>query len=170
MNCNCGVSNSSQGSFSPPYGGDTPKSEIFPPHSERSWEGNSSYFPPILRAPGGEIWVIFPPNGGETLGFWADFPSHLGGKQNKMLYFDSKFAFLYGEFQNFRLRRYLEFIFWLWFKIGRACGALLSPYVNSTKTNIRQLLYCIVNMILPSKWFKLGAPAMLYCRLTSIPT
>ena len=28
-----------------------------------------------------------------------------------MLYFDSKFAFLYGEFQNFRLRRYLEFIF-----------------------------------------------------------
>ena len=28
-----------------------------------------------------------------------------------MLYFDSEFAFLYGEFQNFRLRRYLESIF-----------------------------------------------------------
>ena len=113
------------------------KSKLFPPHSETPW---------------GEILDISPPNGGETLRFWSRISLPFGEKQRKILYFDSKFAFWYcfhfpnvshivgtpiSEFQNFRLRRYLEIIFLIVVQNQARLRRLLSPYVNSTMTNIR---------------------------------
>ena len=148
--------------FSPPFGGETPKSEIFPPHSEPPWGWNLSYFPPILRAPGGKISVISPPNGGKPYDFGADFPSHLGRNKGKCSILIVNLHFWYSTFQNFRLRRYLGIVvqnrarlrrftitlrqfnntMFDWRKtvvvlhhkhnFANVCGALRSPYVNST--------------------------------------
>ena len=100
--------------------------------------------------------------GGKPYDFGADFPCHLGSNKGKCSILIVNLPFWYSTFQNFRLRRYLGIVvqnrarlrrftitlrqfnntMFDWRKIvivlhhkhnfANVCGALRSPYVNST--------------------------------------
>ena len=50
--------------FSPPHGGETEKSLIFPPHSGGVWGGNFGLFPPHSGGVWGGNFIYFPPTWG----------------------------------------------------------------------------------------------------------